>query len=113
MFALMDSQGDIQYVGRTKNLDKRLSAHAHSKKTGDLVLAWHTPPLTYCQARGLEQMGIVMYNTLNVKRDTNLFRRNWINGIRPTNPNRRPSMKSAIDYMYNQLTNDYYNFIGS
>ena len=113
VYGLMDSKGNIQYVGRTSDLDKRLNAHANSEKNKDLVLAWSTPPLKYCEARGLEQLGIIGYNTLNLAKDMNLFGRNWINGIADTNVNKFLYMKAAMNFIYNEITNEYLNSIGS
>lgn len=70
-------------------------------------------PLKYCEARGLEQLGIIGYNTLNLAKDMNLFGRNWINGIADTNVNKFLYMKAAMNFIYNEITNEYLNSIGS
>ena len=78
-----------------------------------MTLAWYTTPLTYCEARGLEQWVIISYNTIILAKDTNLFGRNWINGIRDTNVNKYAYAKAAWNFLYNQVTNEYLNYIGS
>lgn len=105
MYALKDSAGDIRYVGRTKNLERRLAQHRKSKKTGELDLAWEQPGLTWSQARGLEQVGIVTYNTINSGK-------NSINGVAYKNKNYEAYLTAAWDYIYNQVTNEVYNITG-
>ena len=105
VYALKDEAGDIRYVGRTKNLDARLKAHEASDKTGDLTLAFYCSGLSWTQARGLEQVGIFTYNTINEGR-------NSINGVSPKNQNRIPYLTSAWDYIYNQISNEIYNLAG-
>ena len=105
VYALEDTDHNIRYIGRTKNLDARLRAHKRSKINKNLDLAWTVEDLTWCEARGLEQVGIVTYNTINAGK-------NSIRGISPNNPNRYPYLQAAWDYIYNQTTNEFYNLTG-
>lgn len=94
------------YVGRTKDLNARLQAHKKSEKTGGLTLFGAYSGLSWAEARGLEQLGITYFNTIG---STGL---NSINGISPDNPRRSTYLEAAWNYLYNQATNEYYNFTG-
>ena len=80
-------------------------AHKKSSKTGHLEYAWSVSGLTWAEARGLEQLGILAYNAID-------FGLNSINGISSENPNRYPYLHAAWNYVYNQVTNEYYNIVG-
>ena len=65
MYFLTDGE-TVRYVGRTKDLDRRMAEHNRpGSKTYGLDLYAYVSGLTYSEARGLEQIGIVMYNTIN------------------------------------------------
>ena len=104
VYGLRDGEGNIKYVGRTKNLNRRLAAHKNSQKTRDLELSFVTKPLTWSEARGMEQFGILLYNTKELGV-------NSINGISPKNPNKKAYMSAARNYLYNQVSNELYNLI--
>ena len=105
VYGLADDDGNIKYVGRTKNLNKRLNAHAKAEKTSELNMQFAVSGLTWCEARGLEQADIVTYNTINIGKTS-------INGVSPHNPNREAYLTAAWDFIYNQATNAYYNITG-
>ena len=106
VYALKDDSGNIQYVGRTKNLERRLAEHSRKgSKTEGLRLAYSIQGLTWSEARGLEQLGIASYNTINLGK-------NSINGISPKNNNREAYLTAAWNYIYNQATNEWYNLLG-
>ena len=106
VYALKDDSGNIQYVGRTKNLERRLAEHSRKgSKTEGLRLAYSIQGLTWSEARGLEQLGIASYNTINLGK-------NSINGISPKNINREAYLTAAWNYIYNQATNEWYNLLG-
>jgi len=104
VYYLVDDDNRIRYVGRTKNLPRRMYQHAHSEKTKNLELAYYIDGLTWSEARGLEQLGIVEYNTKNAGA-------NSINGISDHNPNRIPYIVAAWDFIYNELTSEIYNLM--
>ena len=72
----------ITYVGRTKNLRRRLEDHKKNKYKSHLELAEYYHDLTYEQSRGKEQELIVKYATIN----RGYYNFNQINGISPSNP---------------------------
>ena len=105
VYFLEDENHQIRYVGRTKNLDQRMAAHRSSgSRTAKYKLAMHIDNLTYTQARGLEEMGILLYSTLNPDG-------NRIHGIGDNNPYRPIYWKSAQDVIYNRGMNLFYGFL--
>ena len=105
VYALADAEGDIRYVGRTKNFERRMAEHRKNSKTEGLTPIMRIDGLTWSEARGLEQIGIVTYNTIDLGR-------NSINGISPKNINREAYLTAAWNYIYNQATNEWYNLLG-
>ena len=102
--------GHVEYVGRTNDLPRRLNEHnAPGSKTSGFELYSAVDNLTYSQARGLEQLGILTYNTLNASRGG--FGANSILGISPNNKNYTAYLTAAWDYVYNQATNEFYNLM--
>ena len=64
--------------------------------------------LTYDQARGLEQLLMVYYHTLNALNPAN----NQINGIRANNPKFRHYIDSANALFENIISNEVLNILG-
>ena len=98
----------VEYVGRTTDISRRLNEHSHSVKTGGLVLGDWLGGLTYSEARIIEQELIITYNTLNLFRDPSLRGKNYIRGIGLNNPNIRAYEQAFFDFIYNEVTNEYY-----
>ena len=63
VYTLVDDDGIVRYVGRTKNLKQRLKNHEKSVKNGSLSLGSYVSNLTYSQSRSLEQTLMVYYHT--------------------------------------------------
>lgn len=106
VYALVDDQENVKYVGRTKNLDQRLEQHKNSAKTGDLKLGFYYSGLTWSEARGFEEQGIITYNLIECGK-------NSIHGISNGNPNRYAYMYALWNYFYNEGSDLFYNIIGS
>ena len=99
VYFLADETGRIRYVGRTKNLSQRLAQHKNpNSRTSMYELAFAIPNLKYTQARGVEEMGIVFYGTLNTAG-------NLIRGISEKNLNKDIYIESALDIIYNRELN--------
>ena len=108
VYGLIDSRDTVQYVGRTKNIDARTKAHENSNARGHLTMHIFRKNLTYDQARGLEQLLMVYYHTLNALNPAN----NQINGIRANNPNYRHYIDSANALFENIISNEVLNILG-
>lgn len=82
-------------------MEKRKYAHANDedKKGLDFVIAKDN--LTYEEARGLEQILMIEYSTLDYL--------NRINGISPRNKNLSLYMAAARDVCYNYFSNQISN----
>lgn len=99
VYFLADETGCIRYVGRTKNLSQRLAQHKNpNSRTSMYELAFAIPNLKYTQARGVEEIGIVFYGTLNTAG-------NLIRGISEKNLNKDIYIESALDIIYNRELN--------
>lgn len=90
----------FEYVGRTENIEDRRAAHKSKnsprKHLEMLPIAVNIP---YEAARGLEQLGIEYYNTLNpVYYGGNAYN-NQINGISTLNPMKIIFMADSIPYV--------------
>ena len=94
---------EIQYVGRvkTKNYDQRMAFH---EKTRHLYPAFKIEGLTYEEARGLEEIGMLSLNSLR-----GVFPFNIIHGIAPTNPLGWLYSYDAANYIENKLSQDFLN----
>ncbi len=113
VYVLVNKKKEVEYVGRTKNPKARAEKHKNSDKTGGLEMVILYGGLTWSEARGLEQVEMIHYHTLNAARDVKKgFGRNWINGIRLSHPHRSAFFKAAYDYLYNDFTDFWYNLIG-
>ena len=108
VYKLIDSNRQVQYIGRTKNLTARKAAHKLNLYRSGLVLVPVKSNLTYAEARGLEQALIVQYKTLNTANKMN----NQINGISPRNPNLRYYLKAAFEVAGDIISNELLNIFG-
>ena len=108
VYGLIDLERTVQYVGRTKNIEARKKAHANSNARGHLTMHIFRKNLTYDQARGLEQLLMVHYHTLNALNPAN----NQINGIRANNPKYRHYIDSANALFENIISNEVLNILG-
>ena len=111
VYTLVDETGQVQYVGRTKNLPDRLAAHGNDPNRANLKPGENRPGLNYYQARGLEQMAMLHYHTINTANRMN----NQINGVSPLNRMLGYYMEAArgvSDYLGNQVSNEVLYWTG-
>ena len=111
VYALVDSEGTVQYIGRTVNPATREAAHKANPNRADLTFTILATGLDYDTARGMEQSLMLYYHTLNTANKMN----NQINGIGPKNPNGPKYVAAAegfIKYAENQISNEILYWIG-
>ena len=114
VYALYDENtNQIEYVGRTNDLEKRKAQHkASNSSRKNLKMVPIAEDIPYDAARGLEQLGIEKYNTLNpVKKSGNAYN-NQINGVSKSAKNATKSKRylTAGEEYANKLDeslNDY------
>ena len=114
VYALYDKNtNQIEYVGRTNDLEKRKAQHkASNSSRKNLKMVPIAEDIPYDAARGLEQLGIEKYNTLNpVKKSGNAYN-NQINGVSKSAKNATKSKRylTAGEEYANKLDeslNDY------
>ena len=114
VYALYDENtNQIEYVGRTNDLGKRKAQHkASNSSRKNLKMVPIAEDIPYDAARGLEQLGIEKYNTLNpVKKSGNAYN-NQINGVSKSAKNATKSKRylTAGEEYANKLDeslNDY------
>ena len=106
VYFLGDERGVIQYVGRVldSRFDQRMSYH---KLTRKLTLVKRISNLSYIQARGLEEIGMIQCHTLNPENPIN----NQIHGISENNPLGETYINSAVEYIGNRLENLFLDFL--
>ena len=108
VYTLVDEKGIVQYVGRTKNIEARKKAHEHNLYRKGLEFVIASEGLTLSEARGLEQLLMVHYHTLNTTNNMN----NQINGISPQNPRRQYYLEAAFSIFENIINNELLNALG-
>ncbi|QLY78026.1 carbohydrate binding domain-containing protein [Clostridium intestinale] len=100
--------GQTEYVGRTKNPSARQKAHdSEGSKTVGLDFTPIASNLTYFEARGLEQIAMLQYNTKSFL--------NSVNGISPKNPRIDIYMaagRQISHYVGNQISNEVLYWTG-
>lgn len=97
VYFLEDERGTIQYVGRVT--DQGYAARMnHHYSTRRLTPAKRIPGLSYKEARGLEEMGMITCHTLNAMNPIN----NQIHGISSRNKNGEIYMEAACNYLFNR-----------
>ncbi len=100
--------GKTKYVGRTVNVAARQNAHANDPSKAGLSFEPIASGLNYYQARGLEQIAMLEYNTRSAL--------NRINGISPQNRNLNAYMAAGRDvahYIDNQISNEILYWTGN
>ena len=109
VYALVDLDEQVQYVGRTENVPARMAAHKANPARKDLEFHILHENLNYYQARGLEQAYMLHYHTINKGNPMN----NQINGISLNNDNKTIYIKAVqkfARYIENQVTNELLNW---
>lgn len=97
VYFLEDQNGTTQYVGRVT--DEGYSARMkYHYATRNLTPGRRISGLSYDEARGLEEIGMIQCHTLNAMNPVN----NQIHGISPHNKNGARYMNAACDYLFNR-----------
>ncbi len=110
VYALEDSNGKIQYVGRTTNLEKRKKAHDANPYRKGLKISILASGLNYHEARALEQAGMVYHHTINTANKMN----NQINGIAPKYWGIYKEIAlGTLNYEWNRMTNEILYWTGN
>ena len=109
VYCLKDPKTDkIEYVGRTSNPYARKKAHQSSLTRGHLIFVVLENNLSKSEARGLEQYYMILHHTLNASNKQN----NQINGISLSNPMLPIYVESVINYIGNNISNEFLNWAG-
>ena len=100
VYFLEDESGRIQYVGRVTDsgYNDRMAYH---KATRGLTPAHRVSGLSYAEARGLEEIGMIECHTLNASNPVN----NQIHGISARNKNGAHYLEAAGNYLFNRAEN--------
>lgn len=101
----------VEYVGRTRDPIAREKAHKNNPLRSHLEFNIVFEGLNELEARGLEQILIAYYGTLNKLNPAN----NQINGIRENNPNGSLYMGAAYNFLKHlgdRLSNEILNWLG-
>ncbi len=113
VYGLMDPVTEkIEYVGRTKDREKRKKAHERDSKRSHLVMVDLATNLTAAEARGAEQILMLYHHTKNTFDKMN----NQINGISPWNKLLNIYMEAgrgALQYYENKISNEYLYWTGN
>ncbi|MBQ3482257.1 MAG: RHS repeat-associated core domain-containing protein [Oscillospiraceae bacterium] len=106
VYFLEDDSGIIQYVGRVSDTgyEKRMSYH---KQTKGYLPAYRIQGLSYAEARGLEELGMIKYHTLNPGK----YGSNQIHGISNKNPKGPLYLTKALSCLTGYLENKREQFI--
>ncbi len=107
VYALQDSTGKVVYVGRTTNYEARIKTHELNPFRKGCVPVKIAENLSYSTARGLEQIYMMHYHSIDKMNPT----MNQINGIRPQNPNIIDYFRDGLRYIYNSATDEALNII--
>lgn len=110
VYGLVDSNGNTQYVGRTTNPEKRENAHTNNPQRSHLNFV--PIGLNAIEARGVEQIQMIYYHTVNTSNKMN----NQINGISPRNPNLSMYMEAGrgvLSYLENKMSNEILYWSGN
>ena len=107
VYFLEDDSGTIRYVGRVTDSGYRDRMRYHASTRG-LTPAYRVSGLTYAEARGLEEIGMIECHTLNAANPLN----NQIHGIGPQNNNGEKYLNAACDYLLNRAENSLLNILG-
>lgn len=106
VYGLEDDNGNILYVGRTKNPSQRESYHRTTR--AGLKFTRLEDDLTYNEARGLEQYYITKFRTLRPK----IYPYNQINGISKFNKQIDVYAAAAIFTLADRAENEILNLLG-
>ena len=111
VYVLVGPDNSVEYVGRTQHPAARERAHARNPAREGLTFEIVGSKLNYMQARGLEQVLMLYYHTI----DTSNRKNNQINGISPNNSRKHQyilSAEGALGYIWNQVSNEVLVWLG-
>ena len=111
VYVLVGPDNSVEYVGRTQHPAGRERAHARNPAREGLTFEIVGSKLNYMQARGLEQVLMLYYHTI----DTSNRKNNQINGISPNNSRKHQyilSAEGALGYIWNQVSNEVLVWLG-
>ena len=112
VYKLVDKDDEVQYVGRTTCVSAREQAHKRNPYRRDLKMEIIAQDLSYNEARGLEQIAMLKYHTINTAKRMN----NQINGISPFNKSLEIYMtagRGVAGYISNQISNEILYWTGN
>ena len=110
VYALVDDDNVVQYVGRTNNVQRRKNAHSANPARSGLRMDILASDLTLEESRALEQAGMAYYHTINTANKMN----NQINSVAPKYWDKFKGIASGLlDYGYNQMTNEILYWTGN
>ena len=106
VYFLQDDTSTIQYVGRVKDsgFKRRMAYH---EATRGLTVKYACHGLTYAEARGLEEIGMIECHTINKNNPVN----NQIHGISGTNKKAGRYIDAALGYLENKAENILLNLL--
>jgi hypothetical protein len=107
VYFLQDENGVIKYVGRVTDsgYDARMRYHA---STRGLTPKYRISGLSYAEARGLEEIGMMECHTLNALNPQN----NQIHGISSINKNIDFYLEAACNYLWNRAEGTLLDILG-
>jgi len=105
VYFLKDDNGVIQYVGRVTDRGYKARLNYH-KNTRGLKEGYRIAGLNKIQARGLEEIGMILCHTLKPGKDVN----NQIHGISARNPNGKTYLNAGWGYLSNHIENWMLNY---
>lgn len=107
---MKDDNGTVQYVGRTKNVEKRRVAHNSNKARAGLRMEVIASGLNLPEAGALEQAGMAYHHTLNTSNKMN----NQINSIAPKYWGVFKEVAiGVLNYGWNQMSNEILYWTGN
>ena len=110
VYVLKDSDGTVQYVGRTNNIGKRANAHRNNPYRSDFNMEVVATGLTLAESRALEQAGMEYYHTINALNKAN----NQINSISPKFWGAFKELaKGLLRYGWNRMTDEILYWTGN
>ena len=79
VYVLVDEGGTVQYVGRTKNVERRREAHSQNPARSGLRMDVIASGLNHSESRALEQAGMAYYHTINTvdKMNNQIFKSSY------------------------------------
>ena len=110
VYVLKDDDGAVQYVGRTRKVDKRRAAHSANPARAGLTMEVVASGLTLPEARALEQAGMAYHHSINTANKMN----NQINSVAPKYWGAFKEVAvGVLNCGWNQMTNEILYWTGN